>query len=422
FSNSPLVNVRLEDEIPPGGRLLRADPTPEIRNQRMYWNVGTLEPGAERRFQVEIQPGNAGEITTCATITGSATDCLRARITQPRLSLNKTGPETAQLGDMVPFELVLGNVGDGPATGVVLHDQLPAGLQHPNGTNIDADIGTLQPGETKRIQLRTTAVKPGQQVNMARLTAENAAPATATATVLVTEPALLLRKSGPPHRFVERDCEFDLEVSNPGNAPATNVQVFDRLPAGLEYVSSSDNGVYEPTSRLITWNLGTLNPGQRRGLTLKVRGVQVGVHVNQSVARADRDLESRSQAQVEIEGVPAMMLEVVDLDDPVEVGEETTYEIRVLNQGTTGVTRVQIMATVPPGMMPRSGEGPTAYRIQGQQVIFEPLDRLAARADATYRVRVMCREPGDWRFQVQMSCDQLRQPVNEQESTRIYRD
>src|SRR5205814_889247 len=116
------------------------------------------------------------------------------------------------------------------------------------------------------------------------------------------------------------------------------------------------------------------------------------------------------------EGVPALLLEVVDLDDPVEVGAETTYEIRVVNQGSCASQGLQIVATVPDGMTPQGATGPAPYHVHAQQVVFEPLALLAARADALYRVRVLCRTPGDWRFKVEMKCDQFKAPVHEEES------
>src|SRR5262249_15592293 len=114
-------------------------------------------------------------------------------------------------------------------------------------------------------------------------------------------------------------------------------------------------------------------------------------------------------------------LEVVDLDDPIEVGAETTYEIRVMNQGSSPCTGLRIDAVLPQGAMELVGaEGPTSHHDQGQQVSFEPLPKLAARADALYRVKVRGLRPGDWRFTARMICDQLERPVTEQESTQVY--
>lgn len=421
-SGTAVYNVHVEDEIPNNSRLLRAEPTPEIKGSRLSWNLGTLEPNAERHFKVEVQPSGEGELYSCATITYSASSCLRTVVTQPRLVLTKTGPDMVQLGDPAVFQLQISNTGTGPANNVVLHDRLPPGLQHPGGSMIDADIGTLAPGETKQVSLPTTAIQPGRHVNEAAVTASNAPTVTAQAVVQVTQPALQLRKTGPQSRFLNREAEFDLEVSSTGSAPASNVRVLDALPEGLEFISASDGGTYDASTRIITWIIGTLQPGQRRGLEMKCYGSKAADYLNRSVAQADRGLQATADAPIRIEGVPALMLEVIDLDDPAEVGSEAVYEIRVVNQGSSTTTGLQIVATVPDGMEPREGAGPTAYRIQGQQLVFEPLDVLTARADVLYRVKVFCKQPGDWRFKVQMSSDQLRVPVYEDEATRVYRD
>jgi hypothetical protein len=77
---------------------------------------------------------------------------------------------------------------------------------------------------------------------------------------------------------------------------------------------------------------------------------------------------------------------------------------------------------VPAEMEPRDAEGPSPHQVHGQQVLFDALPTLAAKADAVYRVQVRGVRPGDVRFKVQMSCDQLTLPVYEEESTRVYDD
>jgi hypothetical protein len=119
-------------------------------------------------------------------------------------------------------------------------------------------------------------------------------------------------------------------------------------------------------------------------------------------------------------GVPALLLEVVDRDDPLEVGAVTVYEIRVLNQGTAPNTNVQIMATFPEGIVPLDAEADAPYRIQGRQIVFEPLARLAPKADAVFRVRAKADDVGDHRVKIQLNSDQLRIPVVEEESTKVY--
>ena len=63
-----------------------------------------------------------------------------------------------------------------------------------------------------------------------------------------------------------------------------------------------------------------------------------------------------------------------------------------------------------------------SFHVSGPQVTFDPLAKLAPKADAVYRVKVRGMQPGDYRFRVQMTCEQLRQPVMKEEASRVYKD
>jgi uncharacterized repeat protein (TIGR01451 family) len=381
-----------------------------------------MDPGVERRIKIELQPIGEGELDSRALVTFSTASSLHTRITRPRLTLVKTGPQTVQVGQPAIFHLQVTNTGTGPATGVIMRDHLPEGLRHTNGPEVETDIGTLAAGESKSITLETTAVKAGRFVNQAVVSGDEGLQAIAQEPVVVTEPLLALQKSGPKRLYLGRTADFRIEVSNPGSAPALNVQLLDTLPPEFEFVEASDGGKFDPATRGVTWNLGALQAGQKQMISLKGLAKAAGDPVNQAVARADGGLEAKAAATVHLEGVPALLFEVVDLEDPIEVGAETTYEIRVVNQGTSPTTNLQIIATVPNGMSARDATGPAPHRIHGKQVIFEKLPSLAPKADATYRVKVVGDEPGDMRFKVQMTSDQLRSPVYEEESTRVYKD
>jgi uncharacterized repeat protein (TIGR01451 family) len=417
-----VFNVHVEDELPPGARFQGSAPRPDVQGEHLLWNLGTMEPASERRIKVEIQPAAEGELMSRATVTFSASSTVMTRVTRPQLTLTITGTESALVGDPATFKIQVANVGTGPATNVVVHDNLPAGLWHDQGQHIDADIGTLGPGESRVLNLQTTAVKVGREINEAIVTADEGIRANAQAGVQITEAILALHKSGPHLRFLNRETDFTLEVSNAGTAPAKDVRVIDALPEGLEFISAGEQGSHEAATHKVTWKIGTLAPGEKRKLSLKVLAKSPGEQVSRALARAERGLEAKSEATVHVEGVPALHIEVVDQDDPLEVGKETTYEIRVVNQGTGQSTGLQLTAIVPNGMAAKSASGPTANRIQGQQVIFEPLAKLAPRADAPYRVRVVGQQAGDLRFKVQLMADHLTQPISEEESTRVYGD
>ena len=326
------------------------------------------------------------------------------------------------VGDPATFQILVANVGTGPATNVVVHDNLPTGLWHEQGQHIDADIGTLAPGESKTLRLQATAVKVGPQSNEVVASADDGVRATAQTPLTITEAMLALHVTAPHRRYLNREAEFTLEVSNPGSAPAQNVRVMEVLPQGLEFVAAADSGVYEAEARRVTWKLGQLAPGEKRRTSFKAFAKGPGDLSSQALARADRGLEAKSEATVHVEGIPALVLDVTVQDDPLEVGKETTYEIHVRNQGTAAAIGPQINAAVPSGMTARNAAGPTAGAVQGQQVVFEPLPKLAPGADVIYRVRAAAQQPGDLRFKVQLTAEQMSQPMYEERSTRVYGD
>jgi uncharacterized repeat protein (TIGR01451 family) len=419
---TPALLARVEDQIAANLRYLKSEPPAESHGNQLLWNLGTLDAGSERRLKVEVQALAEGEALSSATALCAASSSFRTQVSRPQLAIVKKGPETAHVGEQVKFELVVSNIGSAPAEGVVLRDKMPAGFQHPAGSYIEADLGTLKPGETRMIPVEVKIVLAGRLVNEASVSAPGIPEATAQAAIVVTDAALSLRKTGPQQSNPNQELDFGLVVSNTGEAPATGVKLTDRLPEGLAFVSASDGGTLNAQARTVEWNLGTLPAGQSKAINVRLKAVKAGDWVNQATARTERGQEGKAELPVRVEGVPALLLEVVDLDDPVEVGAETTYEIRVVNQGTASCTGLRIACVVPAGLTLLGVDGPVAHRVEGSQVTFEPLPKLAAKADALFKVHVRAMKPGDWRFRVWMSSDHMPKAIYEDESTQVYSD
>ena len=67
----------------------------------------------------------------------------------------------------------------------------------------------------------------------------------------------------------------------------------------------------------------------------------------------------------------------------------------------------------------------------GTELVADRVDQVAGMDRARVKpysslageyTRVLGKAPGDYRFKTQMSCEQLRLPVHEEESTRVYKD
>jgi hypothetical protein len=113
---------------------------------------------------------------------------------------------------------------------------------------------------------------------------------------------------------------------------------------------------------------------------------------------------------------------MMDTDDPIEAGGDTAYEVRITNTGSKTETDIQLVATVPDKMQFKAAQGPAAYRQEGPTIVFEPIARLAPRADALFRINVKAVEAGTALFKIQVTSTDLTEPVIKMEATRIYVD
>jgi uncharacterized repeat protein (TIGR01451 family) len=190
---TPVYQVNVQDELPTGAVLISADPPPEPSPGFLFWHIGHLEGGQERRFKVQIEANVDGELLSRATAVFATTATLRTRITPaapappPALTLTMRGPETGHIGDTITFEMQITNTGGRALHNVRIDDQLPAGLQHPQGGEIHADLGTFAMGETRTITLPTRAIKPGKFTNEATISAEGSAAVQARSTVMLSD-------------------------------------------------------------------------------------------------------------------------------------------------------------------------------------------------------------------------------------------
>ena len=111
---------------------------------------------------------------------------------------------------------------------------------------------------------------------------------------------------------------------------------------------------------------------------------------------------------------------MIDTDDPLLVGEETTYVIQITNQGTAPDRDVTLNVALPDNLEVVSASGATEGTISGRNVSFEPYPVLGAKQIIEFRVVAKAVAEGDARFKAQMNSELLKNPVPEQEATQVY--
>jgi uncharacterized repeat protein (TIGR01451 family) len=419
-SNGVLREVHLAERQAEHYKLNGTNPQAQsMSDGRLHWALGNLAPGEAKVVRLHGAATQLGEIRHCATVWYEAAVCQVLDVVQPALALTQSAPAQVFMCDTIPLELTVSNTGVGPARNVVIRDQLPAGLTTTDGqSSVAINVGMLPAGESRGYIVNTRAANRGVFENTASATADGGLTAQASSATRVVQPVLTLTKTAPQMRFVGRPIDYEMTVTNRGDGVAKNTVLEDTLPQGVEFHSASAAGEF--ANGRIVWRLGDLEPGASRRVTARVVGTALSTIENRAEARAYCADAAVATAVTRIGGIPAILLEVIDEIDPVEVGADTVYMIRVTNQGSLADTNVTIVCELEDSMQYISATGATPATVEGTSIRFAPLATLPPKTQAVWRITVKAIESGDARFSVELSSDQIGRPVNETEATNFY--
>jgi uncharacterized repeat protein (TIGR01451 family) len=446
-SATPAYTVRAA--LPDGAELVRSDPQAIRQGNMLIWTLGELPGGATRELHVVVRSGRIGALTSRATVLTA--EGLRAEqsVTSevvppaaPKLEATLTAPPAALLTQgvngvaplPVTCQAVLKNTGTGPATNVNLLAVFRRDLlEHESKKDtVVIPVGTLRPGETRTVPLVLTPRQAGYTPIKVTVRADDGLTATAEVPNLkVVEAGLVVKLTGPESRYVGRPVEWNLEVKNTGQLPLQQVVVRDLLPPELQFVDAPEG---KPNGADVVWDVGVLRPAEARTLKLTTKGARPATKVlNTAYASAQAltetlkpgestglplgVLQAKAEASVAIRGIAALNLKLTDKVDPVHVGERTGYTIQVTNHGSLDAEHVQVVCKVPPEMRVVAVWGPGAYRLAGDRLELQPVDRVPPGTALSYAVDVEAIKPGDARFRAELTSATLKQPVVKEEST-----
>jgi hypothetical protein len=232
---------------------------------------------------------------------------------------------------------------------------------------------------------------------------------------------LEVQVSGPKLRL-PRPRPLRRQVANPGDADAAGVSVTHQVPSGYKFISAEEGGEFDTTSKSITWSVGAISARPYEGTQVRTHGDCAGDFAHKGHRERGSRTSRENRIESKIEGLSAVAMEVTDSDDPLEVGTDTTYEIRIANTGSKDETDVRLVCTLPAQLKFKGARSPGKFDIVGNEIVFENLPKLPAKTEVTYKLTVTAVAKGDARFKATMTAGGLSEPVVKQESTRVYSD
>lgn len=417
----PAERVRVVDSLPAPVDILSSTPKAQREARGLVWVIDRLEPGQHRefRYQMVLKPEIGESLQTSASVTYSSTMAASATVTPAKLYVDILGPVTTVVGQWTTFRVVVSNLSAENASGVQVRVDLAEGLRHPQGKGLEQSIGTLAVGETRRLELALLPEQPGPLSNTLWISADGVQATSRLFEVHANPVACPLRLNAPKEQLLHLPCNILCEVHNQGKIPLNNASLRVTMPRGLAFVSANQNGSLDELLHTVTWPLGTMAPDAKVQVELSALASEPGDQVCFATLIGDQGLQVESSCSTKVRGQSLVQVEVVDLHDPIRVGETTMYEARAVNLTTSVLTHLRLQVVIPEALRVVRVEGPVGYNLQPNQVVFDPVAVVAAKADVIYRIHVHGASPGGQQVRLAFTCDQMEQPAQAVEHTLV---
>jgi uncharacterized repeat protein (TIGR01451 family) len=413
----PARNVLLRDVAPPILEYLNSSPSGQPMGDFVQWDLGDLGPRETRMVEVNVRAKQNGDARYCFRVRAEndlqAESCARTRIFTSTLSVQMTGPETAEVGERVTYRIVIENTGSSPLSNVVLIDRFESGLRHTEGQSspIERLVGTIQPGE-RRTDLAVSFIvtSAGRHCHTLEVSADGGHRSSVQRCVVATMPTrpavlprLEVRKSGPEQLTEGESGIFQLEVRNTGEATATNLRIVDRYDNPLRPTNATEGGVATEGGQAVAWTLPELAPGDSVIREVECQAVTPSpMATSQATVSSEQGVQGQADTETTIVARrppavdPEMPLNgpvrpdtpvtgelrvtVVALDNPVLVNQPIRILINIVNERDVADRNITVTATIPEGVTVARVAGTSVrHRIVGNQIRWDPIAELRPR-------------------------------------------
>lgn len=422
IGNGPAANVKLEATFPTTVRLTSAEPKPATTADKLTWSFEGLATGAEKRITIKLIPSRRGDLGTSAQVSFSSQSAHVFKVEEPLLKVAVKGPKDVLLGDPASQMITISNPGTGVAHNVKLEAVLSEGLEHPRGERLTIEIGSIAAGESQQVRLGLSAAKGGTQTLQVVATSSTEATAAATEKINVIAPSLAVNVQGPGLRYMGRSATYKIDVKNDGSVANNNVRVMHKVPDGFQFVSADHGGKYDASQRTVQWFIGRMEGGQQSQVACELTPIALGDFSHAVSVVSDAGVKADGKIETSVKGAASLSTEIVDLNDPVEVGVETDWEVRVKNDGSKAASNIAVVCELPENLQVIAAKGPTQAVADQRMIIFKGLPQLAPGQQAIYRIQVKGLVEGTHRLRARVTSEALDEPLLMEEATKFYSD
>jgi len=373
---SDASNLVVTDVLPAGVVFVSASAECSESGGTVTCSLSDLINGGTTSFDISVRVDSdvTGTFSNTASVGADQVDPVPANdddpedtdvLTSADVWVTKGGPGSVNRGDVLVFDLVIGNNGPSDAIGVVLTDPTPAGLvfvsaDAPCAGGFPCALGTIAAGGAMTLSASFTVpvgyAGPDPIVNAASVASDtpdedpdNNSDDSSTAVDHDAAADMMIVKTGPPSAALGSTVTYHLAVTNNGPNDAANVIVDDSTPAGLIFDSAT-----APCQAGFPCSLGTVSAGSTVnidvtfGIPVGYGGTDIVNTATVTTSTTETDTTNNSDDETTPIGDETTDL-VIDKQGPTaaDPGDAIVYTITVSNLGPGDATGVTVTDTFP---------------------------------------------------------------------------
>lgn len=420
----PVKDVKINEFVTTG------EPDSEGEDGQLSATVPYLEPGESKSFTIKGIAREEGMLQSCLGVTYTPATCAEIEVVKPDISLacEMAEPETP-VPDAADANLyyacepmlvtcTVTNEGSGASQESELTLNLPEELSLEEG-QASTTVGSIEPGAEEEFTFSVNAANPGEFALTPSLNTSQGTAEARTIDFEVVEPSLELAVQAPDQEFVSRPVAYAVHLRNTGDVAVTDTKLAIDSPETLENLSISSEAEADEEG---VFDFGTLAPGATRTVNIQGDATEAGEAslVAKATAYCLADVaELERTAAVALQGVPALVLIAYDRNDPVAVGNETSYEIKVKNQGSGVANEINITGELGDQFSFVEGTGDSDVTGSGTSFNFGPISTLEPGDTVSWTISAKAENPGYARLNLDMNSTATKRSITEQEPTRV---